>query len=162
MEQAAVILLGLYFATCSATGPLHAQCRVEWNFGVPCWNVYVALVSQIKLWSTADNCQQGGEKCLYTLETANIHLIAGKHSTLSDKNVEDITLKLIPFDDNESCHVSGFSVSETWYLVLDYGTNYCNLHNLVEGSSLDKAPGYAESTNDFKCTQYSAANCTIY
>lgn len=27
----------------------------------------------------------------------------------------------------------GFSSSETWYAVLDYGTNYCNLNNLITG-----------------------------
>ena len=29
--------------------------------------------------------------------------------------------------------LQGFSTSETWYAVLDYGTNYCNLHNLITG-----------------------------
>ena len=30
----------------------------------------------------------------------------------------------------------GYSRSETWYAVLDYGTNYCNLHNLITGTTL--------------------------
>ena len=30
----------------------------------------------------------------------------------------------------------GYSTSETWYAVLDYGTNYCNLHNLITGTAL--------------------------
>jgi len=29
--------------------------------------------------------------------------------------------------------VQGYSTSETWYAFLDYGTNYCNLHNLITG-----------------------------
>ena len=56
----------------------------------------------------------------------------------------------------------GFSTSETWYALLDYGTNYCNLNNLITGAGLDKVTGYAEDTNDDICTQHSIANCTVY
>lgn len=35
---------------------------------------------------------------------------------------------------NVSCwFAQGYSTSETWYAILDYGTNYCNLHNLITG-----------------------------
>ena len=30
--------------------------------------------------------------------------------------------------------LQGYSTSETWYAILDYGTNYCNLHNLITGT----------------------------
>ena len=56
----------------------------------------------------------------------------------------------------------GFSTSETWYAVLDFGTNYCNLNNLITGAGLDKVSGYVEDTNDNICTQHSTANCTVY
>ena len=56
----------------------------------------------------------------------------------------------------------GFSTSETWYAVLDDGTNYCNLYNLVDGSSLRLSPGFKETTDDSSCTQYSSHNCTVY
>jgi len=39
--------------------------------------------------------------------------------------------------------VQGYSTSETWYAFLDYGTNYCNLHNLITGAGLDKLPKYS-------------------
>ena len=29
--------------------------------------------------------------------------------------------------------LQGYSTSEVWYAVLDNGTNYCNLHNLITG-----------------------------
>ena len=29
--------------------------------------------------------------------------------------------------------LQGYSTSETWYAVLDYSTNYCNMRNLLEG-----------------------------
>lgn len=32
--------------------------------------------------------------------------------------------------------LQGYSTSETWYAVLDYGTNYCNLRNLIEGRQI--------------------------
>ena len=34
-------------------------------FGVPCRDVYVALVNQIKAWRTRASCESGGENCLY-------------------------------------------------------------------------------------------------
>ncbi|XP_069772733.1 uncharacterized protein [Narcine bancroftii] len=157
---AAVLVLAAF--RCIACGPLHAQCKVEWTFGIPCYNVYLELASQIKEWKTADNCANGGEKCLYTLKSANEHYIVAQHTTPVHKYVDDLTFKLTSSLDKSFCFVSGFSISELWYAVFDYGTNYCNLHNLIEGSALDKVSGYSESTNNFKCTQFSSANCSIY
>uniref|UniRef100_A0A8C5R486 C-type lectin domain-containing protein n=1 Tax=Leptobrachium leishanense TaxID=445787 RepID=A0A8C5R486_9ANUR len=156
-----LFVLLLIFPSLTVAGPLHAQCRLEWNFGISCNNVYVALVTQIKLWTSKDNCKQGGERCLYELESANEHYIVAKHTNLIHQYVDNLTFKLVPFEEI-SCQVRAFSVSEPWYIMMDNGINYCNLHNLVEGSGLDAVPGYSESTNDFKCTQYSSANCTIY
>lgn len=31
------------------------------------------------------------------------------------------------------------SVSESWYVVKDHGTNYCNLYNLLEGKIKQKS-----------------------
>ncbi|XP_067855039.1 uncharacterized protein [Heptranchias perlo] len=157
-----VVCLVLGALTCIAGGPLHAQCSVEWTFGIPCNNVYLDLVTQIKEWKTADNCVNGGEKCLYTLKSANEHYIVAEHTTPVHKYVDNLTFRLASSLDKRSCYVTGSSVSELWYAVFDCGTNYCNLHNLIEGSGLDKVSGYSESTNNFKCTQYSSANCTIY
>jgi len=35
--------------------------------GGSCTNVNKALVEQMKKWELADNCQSGGEKCLYVV-----------------------------------------------------------------------------------------------
>ncbi|XP_077347014.1 uncharacterized protein LOC143996069 [Lithobates pipiens] len=143
--------------------PFHAQCRLEWNFGISCFTVYTSLVTQIKLWTSVDSCiKEGGERCLYELQSANVHYIVAKHRNLIHNYVDDLTFKLKPIAAIQSCKVSAFSVSEPWYIVLDNGINYCNLRNLAEGSGLVSAPGFTEFTNDFKCTQYSTANCTIY
>lgn len=158
------LLTTIIFGTFAFTtaGPLHAQCNVEWFFGIPCHDVFIALVTQIKQWTTADNCAHGGEKCLYKLESSDVHFIKAKHTTPVKKYVDDLTFRLLPYPANTNCHVVAFSVSEAWYAILDYGTNYCNLFNLVEGSGLNQSPGYKEVTNDFICTQHSTANCTIY
>jgi hypothetical protein len=58
--------------------------------------------------------------------------------------------------------VQGFSSSQIWYAVLDYGTNYCNLHNLVEGAGLQADRLYSELTRDEVCTQYTSSNCDKY
>jgi len=57
--------------------------------------------------------------------------------------------------------VDAHSISETLSL-LDYGTNYCNLFNLMDGSGLVNDPSFSEDTNDRICTQRSSADCDIY
>uniref|UniRef100_W5MWR2 Uncharacterized protein n=1 Tax=Lepisosteus oculatus TaxID=7918 RepID=W5MWR2_LEPOC len=163
-ELSYVIAITLVWRTFdfATAGPLHAQCKVEWFFGVPCRDVYTSLVTQIKTWKTAAGCAHGGEKCLYQLESANVHFIKAKHTTPVKRYVDDLSFRLVPYQLNAHCHVSALSVSEAWYTVIDYGTNYCNLFNLVEGSGLTSVSDYKEVTNDFICTQHSTANCTIY
>uniref|UniRef100_A0A3B5KYY7 Uncharacterized protein n=1 Tax=Xiphophorus couchianus TaxID=32473 RepID=A0A3B5KYY7_9TELE len=57
-------LLGIgSFGFCYA-GPIHAECKVDWYFGIPCRVVYESLVSQIKKWTTS-SCMAGGQRCLY-------------------------------------------------------------------------------------------------
>mmetsp|Transcript_20520 Transcript_20520/g.33725 ORF Transcript_20520/g.33725 Transcript_20520/m.33725 type:complete len:81 (+) Transcript_20520:57-299(+) len=63
-----------------------------------------------------------------------------------------------PKGDGIMCEVEGHSSSDTWYAVLDNGTNYCNLHNLVEAAELE----FKEWTSDSVCTQYSSADCLVY
>ena len=53
------------------------------------------------------------------------------------------------------------SISESLSL-LDFGTNYCNLFNLMDGSGLTKDEAYSEETDDGICTQHSSANCEIF
>ncbi|XP_034001099.1 uncharacterized protein LOC117494343 [Trematomus bernacchii] len=143
-------------------GPFHAQCKVDWYFGIPCLKVYEALVSQIQTWRTMAGCTLGGQKCLYKLQSASVHFIAAKHITPFKRSVDDINFRLVPFHFFTCCHVSAMSVSETWYAMKDHGTNYCNLYNLIEGSGLTEARGYREVTSDFLCTQRYSANCTVY
>jgi hypothetical protein len=71
--------------------------------------------------------------------------------------VDDLTMDFSA-SANGGCSVKGFSTSETWYAVLDYSTNYCNLHNLADHTKL----AYTEETSDSICTQYSSRNCEKY
>ncbi|XP_041823417.1 uncharacterized protein LOC121628459 isoform X2 [Melanotaenia boesemani] len=157
---AAALVVGSSGFCCA--GPLHAQCKVEWYFGIPCRAVYESLVSQIKKWRTMSGCTMGGQRCLYKLQSASVHFIAAKHRTPFKRYVDDINFRLVPYHFFTSCHVSAMSISENWYAIKDHGTNYCNLYNLMEGSRLTESRGYKEVTSDFLCTQRSSANCTVY
>lgn len=44
--------------------------------------------------------------------------------------------------------LQGYSTSETWYAVLDYGTNYCNLRNLIEGETSAQHAHNIETTSE--------------
>ncbi|XP_037829000.1 uncharacterized protein LOC119616621 isoform X2 [Kryptolebias marmoratus] len=145
----------------SGAGPLHAQCKVEWYFGIPCESVYDSLVSQINKWRTMSSCTTRGQRCLYKLHSASVHFIAAQHTSPEKGSVDDITFHLVSYNFFACCHVSAMSVSETWHVIKDHGTNYCNLYNLMEGSRLTESRGYKEVTSEFLCTQRSSANCTI-
>ncbi|XP_002742206.1 uncharacterized protein LOC100368310 [Saccoglossus kowalevskii] len=138
----------------------HASCKIDWSFGLNCTHVNTEIVSQIKKWKGPDNCEQGGQKCLYELIFSNETFIQATHTTPVKKYIDDMTFHLQV--NQKTCSVQGNSESRVWYAVLDYGTNYCNLHNIIEGAGLDKAPGYSEDTADKICTQYTSANCEVY
>uniref|UniRef100_A0A3P8WSV5 Uncharacterized protein n=1 Tax=Cynoglossus semilaevis TaxID=244447 RepID=A0A3P8WSV5_CYNSE len=148
---------GLCFA-----GPLHAQCKVDWYFGITCQLVSELLISQIKEWESMSGCSMGGQRCLYKLQSASVHFITAKHSTPFERHVDDINLRMVSCHIFTCCHVEAMSVSEAWQYIRDNGRNYCNLYNLIEGSGLTEARGFRELTSDYNCTQRSSANCTIY
>ncbi|XP_064614374.1 uncharacterized protein LOC135478040 [Liolophura sinensis] len=151
------VVFSLYVGT---PAPLHASCKVTWTFHTDCASVNKKIVDQMTAWKSADNCANGGEKCLYTIVSHDATTIKGKHTTPVKHYIDDLTFTFIPEDSN--CRVQGYSTSETWYAVLDHSTNYCNLNNLITGSGLHQSSGYTETTNDSACTQYSSANCEKY
>ena len=73
------------------------------------------------------------------------------------KYVDDISFALSAASAT-ACSAKAFSTSETWYAVLDKGTNYCNLHNLVAATGLP----FSEQTSNSVCTQYSSHDCSKY
>eukprot|EP00455_Lapot_gusevi_P044135 TRINITY_DN5465_c0_g1_i1.p1 TRINITY_DN5465_c0_g1~~TRINITY_DN5465_c0_g1_i1.p1 ORF type:complete len:161 (-),score=43.99 TRINITY_DN5465_c0_g1_i1:51-533(-) len=157
-KQLAVCLFAvavLCFCMPTAAGPLHASCKVTWTFpNTSCGIVNGALVKAVANLSGSD-CGTS-EKCLYSLVSASSSEIKVVHTTPVKHYADDVS-----FDFSQSgtdCVVAGYSTSETWYAILDYGTNYCNMHNLGAILGLQ----YSEITSDDICTQYSSANCDKY
>lgn len=142
----------------ASPNPLHASCKLDWDVGSDCNNTYKKIKGQIDAW-TGEDCGTS-EKCLYTFISFDGTTLKAKHTTPKAHYVDDLTMVFT--SKGNRCYVNGFSTSELWYAVLDYGTNYCNLHNLITGSGLNKTQNFAETTNNWKCTQYSSANCDKY
>lgn len=46
-------------------------CFADRTFGVSCDEVKTKIKAQITAWTSADNCANGGEKCLYTVSQRN-------------------------------------------------------------------------------------------
>ncbi|XP_062509352.1 uncharacterized protein LOC134185556 [Corticium candelabrum] len=143
--------------------PIHAECKLTWTFPkTSCANVSTALIKQMKMWHTDKGCENGGEeKCLYTFKSFQGNVMKATHETPVHHYADDQTYTFT----NESsggCDVQGFSTSEVWYAYLDYSTNYCNMHNLLTGSGLDKMPGFQEKSSTSVCTQYDKPNCAKY
>ena len=65
---------------------------------------------------------------------------------------------------SDDCVVQAFSSSDLWYAYLDFGTNYCNLNNLIntEGLGITSLNGFEEDTALEICTQYDQINCDKY
>ena len=72
--------------------PLHASCKVSWSWPATDCSVPMGkIVDQINLWTTADNCKNGGEKCLYTLVSKNTVTIKATHKTPVKFYIDDLT-----------------------------------------------------------------------
>merc|ERR1711953_84604 len=148
--------------------PLHAECDVTWTLSIDCEEAQQMVVAQMNEWEN-NPCpdpvdgKPNGQKCKYK-HTGDVDLVTtGTHTTPIHEYVDDLTFT---FEVSQSradvkCVVKANSISETLSL-LDYGTNYCNLYNLMDGSGLVNDPAWSEDTNDRKCTQYSDAQCDIY
>ncbi|XP_060086197.1 uncharacterized protein LOC132565566 [Ylistrum balloti] len=162
---AGAVFLGLVGTSLSflVSGPIHASCKAQWTVGMACSQVETALLNQIQAWSGPENCRSGpiNEKCLYVLTSNSGGVIKLTHETPLKHYVDDVTFTLKPQGD-DSCVIAGYSTAETWYAVLDQGTNYCNMFNLLEGASFTTADGYSESASDDTCTQRTSADCSRY
>ena len=99
-------------------GPLHAQCKVTWTWPkTDCSVPMNAIVSQIKKWTTADNCNpppagDGGEKCLYTLKDQSSTMIKATHETPVKHYVDDLTFTVLK---NGDCQLQVISLSLPFY-----------------------------------------------
>mmetsp|Transcript_60595 Transcript_60595/g.146421 ORF Transcript_60595/g.146421 Transcript_60595/m.146421 type:complete len:158 (-) Transcript_60595:65-538(-) len=153
------IVAALCVAGCLAVaqaGPIHASCRLQWTFsGTSCADAVQGIGNAITKMTGLDNCGTS-EKCGYIPGTQNATAITAKHETPVKHYKDDISIEFTA--NGADCTAQGYSTSETWYAVLDFGTNYCNLHNLALASGLQ----FSERVSDSTCTQYSSANCDKY
>lgn len=133
---------------------LHAECRLWWTVSDSCSDASSQISGAVKKMSGLSNCV--GEKCGYTLESVNATYLSAYHVTPVHHYRDDITMTFT--QSGSSCQVDAFSTSTIWYAVLDDGTNYCNLRNLIEATDLT----FTQKIDTSDCTQYSTANCAKY
>merc|ERR1712061_68130 len=147
--------------------PWHASCKIDWQFPGSCSAVRAQIVGQMNAWQgdalcpgTSPSCPElpCGQNCLYDLVTSSDTRVTGTHTTPVARYVDDISFQLR--ENSQGCAVSAKSSSQTWYAVLDKGTNYCNLRNLIDGTGLSSGSGFTETTRDGVCTQYSSRDCS--
>ncbi|CAG0880413.1 unnamed protein product [Darwinula stevensoni] len=152
-----VLVTAILVAMFTLPFPRHASCSVNITFPQRCSGVRDALIHQMHMWSGMNNCESGGQKCLYEVTSVKGNIVSGTHTTPKFRFMDYITFK---FGHEEGqCIVEAFSTSAFWFAWLDFGTNYCNIHNLVEGMDISN---YTEQTDNTICTQYSTANCDKY
>ncbi|XP_048513267.1 uncharacterized protein LOC105686976 [Athalia rosae] len=119
------------------------------------------LRCQILKWSSCHGCGPRGTRCLYSLSDPR----PGDNSTIKATHVTPNIRLLdgikITFEKtiNNTCTAVGKSESSQWFVLFDYGSNYCNLHNLVAGAGFDLDHDFIELTNNAICTQYNMASC---
>merc|ERR1711936_540888 len=113
---------------------------------------------QMKTWESSDKCPSTstkcttlpcGEKCGYKYIQYRDSSIVAIHQTPRGF-IDDLTMDLE--DNGPGCSVAASSSSRTWYAVLDYATNYCNLRNIVDGAGISTIDGFSEVTSDSICT----------
>ncbi|PBC33273.1 hypothetical protein APICC_04633 [Apis cerana cerana] len=130
------------------------------KFEDPCIYVMQKFRSQILNWSSCMNCGPRGSKCLYTLKEPNpneSNIIRATHLASNLRTTE--TMKIDFEQINKTCIATGESTSNEWFRIFDYGTNYCNLHNLITGIGFDKSLKFLELTSNTVCTQYNMVVC---
>ncbi|KAM4728892.1 uncharacterized protein FYW61_011716 [Anableps anableps] len=149
----AVVVCALFLEKCMITSgkednipTTSAYCKIVWLLGIPCDQVNVAIVTQIKAMAS------------YKLVSVIPKLIQANHTSGFDQ-LERVNFTMVPTSMILGCHVQGTSVSAVWFSLFDNGTNYCNLRNVIKGSALDKAPGFLEFTNEWLCLGCGLSAC---
>ncbi|KAM8850881.1 uncharacterized protein AB9W97_021861 [Spinachia spinachia] len=147
VAAACALLVGMCVAANSApVDATHAFCKIVWLFGLPCDQVNVAIVTQLKAMGS------------YKLGPVTAAAIQANHTSAVGQT-ESVNFRMASTAMSLGCHVEGSSVSAFWFSLLDNGTNYCNLHNVIQGSGLAKAPGFVEFTNEWLCLGVGLSAC---
>ena len=185
-----ITIVALLGSTSAQNYPDHAECTVEWQIPLGCDAVRSGLIDIMGDWAGDENNGRDkcpttsaqcprlpcGQRCLYTYkaqESSQTKLF-GVHLTPAKLYSDSFNFELTENGSNGGCSVKGYSTSDLWYAILDQGTNYCNLRNLLDGAfetkwehpdnaaTLDDWEGFQEDTRNSKCTQYGRRNCNRY
>ena len=86
------------------------------------------------------------------------------HQTPVHRYNDSLSFEFLEPQLGNNCVVQAFSSSDLWYAYLDFGTNYCNLNNLIsaEGLGITALNGFEEETAVEICTQYDQINRDKY
>ena len=155
----------------TSQGYPRAQCRITWNIPTDCNAVQTKIQNQMDLWKetpagkeacpgTSKQCPKlpCGQKCRYVFEGIDqVGRVTGYHLTPAKSYKDRVSFEFT--ENGSSCKVVGFSKSTVSYAFLDFGTNYCNLRNLLDGANLSRGNGFTEETSTRICTQYDQINC---
>jgi len=153
--------------------PWHASCKIEWTMmSESCTDVKQKLLDQIEQWKgdancgTPDDCPKMpcGQKCLYEVSSVEDNKIEATHKTPVKRYIDNLSFEFIE-EAGSNCKVAAFSTSSIWYAVLDFGTNYCNLRNLLDGEDgprFKEGTDFTENTEDSVCTQYTSRDCNRF
>jgi len=135
-----------------------------------CSTFKAKIVQQMKDWEGPGLCPNTtnpdcpklpcGQNCLYELISVEEGKLVGTHTTPLARYVDDLYFEFS--EEGSNCEILGFSSARTWYAVLDFGTNYCNLRNLLDGSGLSNHQDFKEETSDAMCTQYTSRDCSRF
>merc|ERR1712010_314287 len=164
MKSLIVVVLASLLAFATAQLEPHAECSVVWTVSEECESVQTKIESQMFEWYSEENCGEivdnspNGQKCLYRHNCTEGMVTTGTHTTPIQRYIDDMTFTFT--QEADYCSVDGYSRSRTTS-VLDFGTNYCNLFNLMDGSGVPQGL-LTEETNDDICVQYSTADCEVY
>ena len=168
----------LFFVTISIATEIKrkypdAQCRITWSVPGACSGIRDNIRNQMIAWQENDLKAKAcpgtnstwcpklpcGQKCRYVFEKIDKDgTIFGYHLTPKYAYRDNINFKFQDMSD-KSCRIVGFSKSTISYAYFDFGTNYCNLRNLMDGASLSEKKGFKETTSTSICTQYDQINC---
>merc|ERR1719318_920700 len=112
--------------------------------------------------ATSNSCPSlpCGQNCLYKFISSTPSTVLGTHTTPVARYVDDLTFTMA--SNGSGCSIDANSSSQAWFAVLDYGTNYCNLRNILDGAGISGSDGFSEVTGDSVCTQYSDRDCNRY
>jgi len=178
MLRAAVFLLAVVFSLNSSHAwragmrKNNAQCFVQFFVREGCKTVKDLIEAKVEEWNFEDLCAEDPDhRCWYhelVPSPYRPNMIQFKHSTQlrpierpEQIIVDNVGMSFAPwkeFGETVGCLISGLSQAPPKFK-FDYGTNYCNLWNLVEGVGLANATINGE---DYLREETSAIMCTWY